>query len=307
MSTGTETDASPEVYAPIQLWEQYPDVMESDLFQEYITRVRHNRDMHVLFTGEGETGVGKTTAALAMCLLCDFHGFDASKTKYDIADFNTSYFELPAGSWILADDVQKWMDRRESQKKGQREQTQDIQANRVRQVFVAWTAPSKSWLEKRLGDIADFWVQCLEDDHGEPAGKARVYRLKTEEHYENELKKKKETLTWPILDDLSIYQNIHEKKLNWIQNEIDRRYIPREEFEEAKENFYNKFTKKTRFEILRGVWSMLEEKGLTGRGGQIKQSEIGEAIGRENEELQLKQSMVSNILNADEFEDYYDS
>jgi hypothetical protein len=303
MSVEATTDD--EMPAPVQLWEDYPQIRESDLFQEYITRVNNNRDMHVLFTGEGETGVGKTTAAVAMCLLCDFHGFNAEKVKYRVPDFNTSYFELPAGSWLLADDVQKWMDRRESQRKEQREQTQDIQANRVRQVFVAWTAPSKSWLEKRLGDIADFWIQCLEDEHGEPAGRARVYRLKTEEHYENELKTKTEVFKWPILDDLGIFQDIQEKKLKWLQGELEKKYVSKEEYEELKENYWNKCQKQTRFELVRGIYSLLDQKGLVGRGGEISQSEIGAAIGKENDELELKQSRISDIVNAESFEDYY--
>lgn len=300
---GSSDEAGEKFDMPLEIWKEH-DLTDSELFKEYIVRLKNNRDMHVLFTGEGETGVGKTTAAITMCMLCDLHGFNSEKVKYEIEDFNTSYFNLPPGSWLLADDVQKWMDSRESMSKQQREQTQDIQANRVRQVFVAWTAPSKGWLEKRLGDIADFWVQCQEGESGEPEGEAIVYRLKREEMYEDQYTERMGSFSWQPLDDREIYQQIEQKKLDWIKGNVEDRYVPKDEVEEKLERVEKRTRKLTRAKIARGVYNYMQ---MDGDVDSLSQRKLGEAIGREDEDLELSQQSVSNILKAESVEEYYSS
>lgn len=278
--------------------------------------------MHTIFTAAGETGVGKTTLAFGTCLLGDMNGWAAEKATLDPAEYSHMYdkqdlcdehadaghlpvdefeacgdctYYLKPGSWLLADEWEQAVDRRRSTTKTNVEASHDVAGKRYRQIFGAYTLPSKSWMDSRFGsDAADFWVQVQETDQGRPKGEAKVYRLKTNEHYESDYTKKVETVTWPVLDWHPEFKKLQYKKRERMEGEVQRSYIHRDEFQEAKKNFWNKATKKTRYHLVKAM----AEWGLA-------QKDVSEILTAAEHVEGLSQQRVSQLVNTESFEEAY--
>lgn len=311
--------------SPIEIVARYPSIRESRFFAEYTGRVAANRDMHTIVTAEGETGVGKTTVAASICMLLDFHPWTADKATLDPAEYAHLYdkqdlcddhsdrghlpldefercadceYHIKPGSWLLGDEWEQAMDARNSTSKENRVLSHNYAGKRYRQIFSCVTLPSKNWLDKRMGiSIADFWIQCLEADQpGKPMGKARVYRLKEEEHYETSFTKKTETITWPVLDGTPEMKKIHHLKRERFEGGQQPMYIHRDEFKEAKKNFWNKATKKARYNLVKGMSTYgLSDQAIS---DILKQTNEIEGIGRRR---------VNDLVNSESFEEVYSS
>ncbi|MFW5968173.1 MAG: hypothetical protein ACOCV2_11675 [Persicimonas sp.] len=143
-------------------------------------------------------------------------------------------------------------------------------------------------------DAADFWIQAQQTDRGKPKGEAYVYRLKTNEHYESSYTERVETISWPVLDDHPEFQKLQEKKRKRMEGRIERTYIHRDEYEEAKKNFWNKATKKTRYHLIKAM----HEHG-------ISQTDISEILTIADNVEGLSQQRVSQLVNSERFEEVY--
>lgn len=317
---GTQPD---QPKSPVEIWANYPEFADSAYWHEYLNRLASGRDMHTIFTAAGETGVGKTTAAFAVCLLGDMNGWTAEKATLDPAEYAHLYdkqtlckdhadeghlalerfdacdacdYYLRPGSWLLGDEWEQAVDRRRSSSKSNLEASHSVAAKRYRQIFGAYTLPSKNWMDTRFqSDAADFWFQVQETDLGRPKGEAKVYRLKANEHYETDYTKRVETIAWPILDWHSEFQKLQYKKRERMEGEIRRTYIHRDEFEEAKSNFWNKATKKTRYHLVKAM----AEWGLA-------QKDISDILTTAEHVEGLSQQRVSQLVNTESFEEAYE-
>lgn len=271
-------------------------LQDSKYFHEYVARLTSGRDMHTIFTAAAETGVGKTTAAVSFSILLDPHGWTADKaTVADPRGYEMMYETVPPGSWLGLDEVQAAVDSRRGSSRENVNLSQAFAQNRYRQVFGWMTAPSKGWVDDRIGaDSADYWIQCHQTDEGKPKGEATVYRLKNNEHYEQSYTKKTEIISWPRLDDHPEFLALHQKKVERRENHTKSNYVHRSEYEDLKENYWNKCMQKTRFGFVRAMY----EQGLS-------QSDIAE-ITRDAEFVEgLSQQRVSDLTNADSFEAVY--
>lgn len=288
----------PEVDAesPVHLWSKYPEIADSKLFSEYIHRLTAGRDMHVIVTAASETGVGKTTLAVVLALLWDQHGWHAEKASVaDARKYDALYDEVPPGSVLILDEAEKAADARRGTTKESVTLTQAFAAKRFKQVFGIMTAPSKSWVDKRLGsDAADYWIQALETDTGRPKGEARVYRLRENEHYGSEYTPLTETISWPRLDTNQAFRELDKIKREKLSGNIQSSYVHRDEVKELKENYWNKATKMTRYHLVKAM----VEHGIT----QTKTADILQAA--ENVEG-VTQQRVSQFVNSEGFEDVY--
>lgn len=320
-SGGIEFDAA-GADSPVEIWSRFSGLTDSTYWHEYMNRLVTGRDMHTIFTAAGETGVGKTTLAFACCLLGDMNGWTAEKATLDPAEYAHYYdkqvlcsehnqhnhlpleefdncddcdYYLKPGSWLLGDEWEQAVDARRASSKSNLEASHSVAAKRYRQIFGAYTLPNKNWMDGRFAnDAADFWMQVQQDDRGRPKGEAKVYRLRSNEHYETNTTPKVETISWPILDWHPEFKKLQYKKRQRMEGDIRRTYIHRDEFEEAKSNFWNKATKKTRYHLVKAM----VEYGLT-------QKEVSEVLTMAEHVEGLSQQRVSQLVNSESFEQAY--
>lgn len=226
--------------SPMEIWAQYPGISESKLFHEFASRLTSGRDMHVIVTAASETGVGKTTLAFALAMLWDMSGWHAGKATLSPREYESLYDEVPPGSVLMLDEVQDAVDSRRAGAKDNVNLSQAFATKRYRQIFGVMTAPSKQWVDNRIGeDTVDYWIQAQETDRGEPKGEAKVYRLKNNEHYSDSYSSRTETISWPILDWHPEFKELHRKKVESKENQTQSKYIPRSEHEEKLEQVEN--------------------------------------------------------------------
>lgn len=283
---------------PVSAWAQYPSLAQSKLFDEYVNRLVAGRDMHVIITAASETGVGKTTLAVTLALLWDQHGWTADKAAVASApEYVKLYDEVPPGSVLLLDEAEIAADNRRGTTRGNVEVSQAFAGKRYRQVFGMLTAPSKSWVDKRLGaDAADYWIQAQETDRGRPKGEAIVYRLKTNEHYSTDYTKRHEVISWPRLDDHAAFKELDRRKKGRLGGDVEAVYVHRDEIDTLKQNYWNKATKKARYHIA---------KAMVKHG--LSQTETAEIL-REAEHVEgLSQQRISQFMNSESFEEVYDT
>ena len=238
---------------PIGPWATQDQFTESKFFAELLNRLVTGRDMNICITAASETGVGKTTLAAAIAILIDQHGWDASKASVaDPADYDYRYDRVPPGSCLILDEAEKAMDARRSMSSDSVNLSQTFATKRYRQVFSILTAPSKSWIDNRLGDdAADYWIQALQTDLGRIKGEAKCYRLKTNEHYEVSYSKKTEYLHWPNLDDNEEFQKLDKRKEDLLESDQDQQYIDADDVQELKEQAVQSERKRWRRQIMK--------------------------------------------------------
>jgi hypothetical protein len=129
--------------------------------------------------------------------------------------------------------------------------SQTFATKRYRQVFSILTAPSKSWIDSRLGsDAADYWIQALQTDLGRIKGEAKVYRLKTNEHYEVDYSKRTEYLHWPNLDGNEEFERLDKRKRDLLESDTEQAYVDADDVDELKEQAAESATKRQRRQII---------------------------------------------------------
>lgn len=281
---------------PHELWAKHDYITDSQIFREYARRLSNGRDMHVIVTASSETGVGKTTLAVSLALLWDQHGWTAEKAAVaDAKKYSYLYDNVDPGSVLILDEAEKAADGRRSMSHDNVDISQAFAAKRYLQVFGILTAPSKSWVDKRLGaSAADYWIQALEAEGGGIKGEARVYRLKEQEHYETYYTDKTEIITWPILDDNAAFQELDQIKDQRLSGEVESDYVHRREVEDLKENYWQKSRMRMRYDMLMAM----DEWG-------ISKADMARILQAGEDTQGLTQQRVGQIVNADSFDDVY--
>jgi len=102
-----------------------------------------------------------------------------------------------------------------------------------------------------------------------------------------------ETITWPNWDHPE-FRKLNQLKKERMEGNIARTYIHRDEFEDAKENFWNKATKKTRYHLVKAM----VEWGMT-------QTDVAEITQVAEHVEGLSQQRISTLVNSESFEDAY--
>jgi len=243
---------------PVGPWATTPGFRDSKFFAELLNRLVTGRDMNIIVTAASETGVGKTTLAAAIAMMVDQHGWTAEKAAVaDAAAYDHLYDSVPPGSCLILDEAEKAADARRGMTKESVTLTQSFATKRYRQVFSVLTAPSKSWVDNRLGgDAADYWIQALETDMGRIKGEAKVYRLKTNEHYETDYASRTEYLHWPNLDGNPEFQKLDERKRELLESDPEQSYVDADDVEELKKKAVESATERQRREVVQRMNEM---------------------------------------------------
>ncbi len=276
-----------ENLGPVEEWAGVEEFRESKFFAEYLNRLVTGRDMHVIVTAASETGVGKTTLAASLAIMLDQQGWRFEKAAVaNAAEYSRKYDEVKPGSVLLLDEAEKAADARRGMTKESVEVSQAFATKRYQQVFGILTAPSKSWVDNRLGsDSADYWIQALQTDMGRVKGEAKVYRLKNNEHYEQEYAERTEYMHWPNLDWHSEFKKLDRKKRELLESDEENPYIHKDEVADIKK----RIRKDTRKEIIQDVINRMAFEA----DYDFTQAQIGAAV-------DLSQTSVSRKLNDDE-------
>jgi len=272
---------------PISICEQFPSIKKSRFFTELFTRLVIGRDANIVITASSETGVGKSTLAVTLALLIDQHGWTCEKAAIGSAgEYDRLYDQVEPGSVVILDEAEEAVDSRRGMTSESVSLAQSFAAKRYKQVFSILTAPTKSWIDKRLGsDSADFWIQAEETHLGRIKGEGPVYRLKTNEHYERDFTKKTETIVWPDISDHPEFAKMDQRKAERYDNsgEGETQYFSAEEVETIRKEVRQEVKDDYRTEIA---------KQLDDVGG-FTQADIGEIFG-------ISHSRVSQIVNSDD-------
>jgi hypothetical protein len=310
--TGTVTDAArradvgavapADAACPATIWGLLDEFRDSPLMTEYLTRLTNNRDMHVIVTAAAETGVGKTTLAYALAVLWDMWGWTADKATLSPSEYEVKYKDVRPGSVLLLDEVEQAVDKRRATSSANVDLSQAFATLRYRQVFGLMTAPSKNWVDDRIGaDSADYWIQAQETHDGKPKGEANVYRILENEHAGQTYTKLVEVISWPNLDWNANFRHLEALKSERMEGETERKYVHRDEVEDLKANYWNKCSQKARFHLVRGM----SDRGLT-------QKEIVSVLDAAESDSDgdiesVSRQWVSELTRAESFEEVYSS
>lgn len=292
--------APADAACPATIWGLIDEFRDSPMFTEYLTRLTNNRDMHVIVTAAAETGVGKTTLAYALAILWDMWGWSPEKATLSPTEYEVKYDSVRPGSVLMLDEVEQAADNRRATSSANVDLSQAFATKRYRQIFGLMTAPSKNWVDDRIGaDSADYWIQAQETHDGKPKGEANVYRILENEHAGQTYTKLVEVISWPNLDWNAQFRKLERLKSQRMEGQTERKYVHRDEVEELKENYWNKCSQKARFHLVRAM----SDRGLT-------QKEIASVLdGAENDSdgdvSGLSQPRISDLVNAASFDEVY--
>lgn len=268
---------------PIGPWARLPEFRNSKFFAELLNRLVTGRDMNIIVTASSETGVGKTTLAVALAMMIDQHGWTADKAAVaNPAEYDRLYDNSPPGTCLILDEAEKAMDARRGMTKESVSLTQSFATKRYKQVFSILTAPSKSWVDGRLGsDASDYWIQALETDMGRIKGEAKVYRLKTNEHYEQDYTDRTEFLHWPNLDGNREFEKLDQRKRDILESDTETAYYDENDIDDIKDEVSRSVREQHKREVIHRLNDI--EK--------LTQKDIGEVF-------DISGSRVSQIVNG---------
>jgi len=268
---------------PLEAVRGVESIRESRFFAECLTRLVTGRDANIVITASSETGVGKSTLAVALALLLDQHGWTADRAAIGSAqEYDRLYDASPPGSVVILDEAEEAVDSRRGMTSESVSLAQSFASKRYKQVFSILTAPTKSWIDKRLGsDSADFWIQAQQTDLGRVKGEARVYRLKTNEHYEREFTTKTETLDWPDISDHPEFERMDRRKQQRYDHGDEQQYYASDEVEDIRQQTREEVRQEYREEIIRRLNDL----------DPLTQEDVGEVFG-------ISSSRVSQIVTS---------
>lgn len=123
-------------------------------------RLRNDNDIKIIIQGKNsQTGVGKTTLAIQLCRFIDRHGWSAEEKSYiEPQTYLNDFLDQPKGSALLLDEIGAGADSRRATSKENVDLSQGWQMLRARNIATVCTLPSTNMLDKRMLELADYWV-----------------------------------------------------------------------------------------------------------------------------------------------------
>jgi len=226
-----------DALGPVGAWVDIEGFRESQFFAEFLNRLVTGRDMNIIITAASETGVGKTTLAFSLAVLMDQHGWAADNAAVaNPVEYDRLYDQSPPGTCLILDEAEKAADARRGMSHESVTLSQSFAAKRYQQIFSILTAPSKAWVDKRLGnDAADYWIQAQETDMGRIKGEAKVYRLRTNEHEGQEYVQRVERIHWPNMDNHPEFTKLQQRKREILEGDTEESFVEAGEVERLKE------------------------------------------------------------------------
>lgn len=153
--------------------------------REIKNKLANDNDAKVLVVGENsQTGIGKTTFAIQLCRFLDStdRGWNAEdKAFLDVDQYIDAHLEMNKGACLMLDEIEAAADSRRSMSKENVELSHAWMTMRARNIATVATLPSANALDKRMLEMADFWVLVRE------RGLAQPYRVNVNDFKPNRL------------------------------------------------------------------------------------------------------------------------
>lgn len=122
-------------------------------------KLSSDNDIKIIIQGKNsQTGIGKTTLAIELCRFIDSNWNAEKKAFIDVNKYLNSYLDFPEGSSLLLDEIGAGADSRRANSHENVELSQGWQLLRSRNIATVATLPSTNMLDKRLLELADYWV-----------------------------------------------------------------------------------------------------------------------------------------------------
>jgi hypothetical protein len=224
-------------------------------FREIGERKQQDRDAKILVTAkDAQTGVGKSN-------LCDFlayvldttdEGFVPHKITIEPEEFFSAYGRLEPGSALVMEEGEQ-LDPRRSMSKKNVEASHSWQMERVREVVALINLPSPKFIDKRMEELADYWVNVLR------RGRARIYEKKIHDTEGHVYYQTLQDIEWPNMDGSVTFGEMDDLKKQMIDGEIgEGNWVPPDEHQEALEKAEEKAARNRRDELLADAYHQSE-------------------------------------------------
>jgi len=120
------------------------------------------------------------------------------------------------------------LDPRRSMSKKNVEASHSWQMERVREVVALINLPSPKFIDKRMEELADFWVNVLR------RGRARIYEKKIHDTEGHVYYQTLQDIEWPNMDGSATFREMDDLKKQMIDGEIgEGNWVPPDEHQEA--------------------------------------------------------------------------
>jgi len=197
-----------------------PFSSEAPLSKLYRLRMDRGRDLKVIITARNsETGTGKTTLAVWLCLSWDSDWDPKLKAVNNIVDYVKTYNKLSPGSCLLFDEAEQ-VDRRRSMSHLNVNFSYVWMTMRVRQIASILTLPTVSVLDQRAKELADVRIHVLK------RGLAKVYKISVDDFRGKVWEEEWHYIQFPNLDWHPAMQYLHKMKDDMIK-ELEKKMIER--------------------------------------------------------------------------------
>ena len=118
-----------------------------------------DNDIKIITQGQNsQTGIGKTTLAIQLCRYIDPEWNAEEKAFIDIHEYLNAHLDYPKGSALLLDEIEHGADSRRAMSSENVDLSQGWAKLRARNIATVATLPSISMLDKRMLELADYWV-----------------------------------------------------------------------------------------------------------------------------------------------------
>lgn len=272
---------------------QYPF---GELGRQVQNRIQNNLDCKIVVTSYSSTpGLGKTTLSILMARCWDDHGWSAEQKAFmSYQNFYNSYMNEPPGSVLLFDEVENEADSRRSNSSENVGLSQLLATQRVRNIISIYTLPAVSMLDKRIMELADYWINV---GPAMQKGKAHPYRLfvndfswassggtditpsRITDEFGN-----KQTITWSDLPeddpDKAYLDDLKDE-----QEHLESEYVPESEVEKRVNRAVKDAKRDVRDEIIRGVYNHEE-------------ADVSTHVLSDVDAIDLSQQRISQIANG---------
>lgn len=124
-----------------------------------LSKLRTDNDIKVIVQGaDSATGIGKTTLAIKLCRTIDEDWSAEEKAFIDIRQYINAHLNKEKGSALLLDEIEKGADSRRFMTQENVDLSQAWATMRARNIATVCTLPTISMLDKRMLELADYWV-----------------------------------------------------------------------------------------------------------------------------------------------------
>jgi hypothetical protein len=125
-------------------------------------KLRNNNDARVLVVGaNSQTGIGKTTFAIALCRYLDETGDEwkaTDKAHIEIDEYIEAHMTQPKKSALLLDEIEAGADSRRASSHDNVNLSKAWSTMRAQNIATVATLPSVSMLDNRMLELSDYWV-----------------------------------------------------------------------------------------------------------------------------------------------------